>query len=62
MQNTATVYYYFLICHGRTADDVTITWMKKTKFLWNYKIIHSIEETEFGTQKKTLFGDYPVLA
>jgi hypothetical protein len=33
------VYYYFLIYHGQTADDVTITWMRKTEVSFgNYKI------------------------
>jgi hypothetical protein len=32
--------------HGRTADDVTITWMKNRSFFWNYKInIPQFEET-----------------
>jgi hypothetical protein len=34
------------ISHGQTADDVTITWMKKQKFLLDYKInIPQFEET-----------------
>jgi hypothetical protein len=54
------VYYYFLIYHGQTAADVTITWMKNRSFFWNYKInipqFHRKQLPNYDASEKNLFN------